>query len=77
MNQVRHVLSAVVNADNSTAIRIININKTLLEKKCPLLVEFLLAGEILMSNKINLLKDILKSVDAPFIDREVHGQHCY
>lgn len=77
INPVHNVLSEIVNEDISTVSSIINSYSTLLTEKCPLLVQFLLSGEINISNKINLLKDLLKSVDAPFVDRVVPDLNHY
>ena len=74
---IRTVLSSIVTADDITASRIIPRYKVLFEKKCPLLLEFLLSEEIHILRKINLLKDLLISVDAPFTNRVVPDQNHY
>ena len=74
---IRDVLSQMVNGEILNASRTINGNKKLLKKSCPLILGFLLSEKIEMSNKINLVKDLLVSVDAPFTNRPEHHDHHY
>ena len=52
-------------------------NETLLKKTCPLLIDFMCSWQINTQTRSNLLKDLLKSVDGPFIGRSLYGQHYY
>ena len=71
------VLHIVANCDNSNFQRIIFDNITELKKSCSLLLDFLLAEDIQPPLKIRLMKSLLKSVNAPFVNKEIPLPHLY
>ena len=68
---VFQTLLDAVNGGEHNFNRTVLGNYDLLRKACPLVIEFLVAEEIRVSNKIKLLRDLLKSLKAPFSN----GQH--
>ena len=73
-----NILTQLVNGDVTQFIPTVENHVELFRKSCPLILEFLLSEDIEMpSTKIDLLKDVLKSVDAPFVDVEIPGEDMY
>ena len=76
-NQTYNILSEVADGDGSDLFRTVFDHMELLQKSCSLLIDFLLDEDILVPKKVKLLKDLLKSVRAPFEESEINGDECY
>ena len=71
------ILTEIANGDGSNLRRTVYDHMDILQEKCSILTEFLLAECISNLTIVKLLKDILKSVKAPFIGLQVHDEQCY
>ena len=76
-NQAYNILSEIADGDGSDLFITVFDNMVLLQKSCSLLIDFLLEEDILAQKKVRLLKDLLKSVKAPFKESETNGDECY
>lgn len=75
--EVRQCLFDFTNGIFVTDYEFIVSNKILLKKMCPLLFDFLSSREINTQTRRDLVKDLLKSIDGPFIGISLNGQHYY
>ena len=77
-NQAYHILKDIANNGlGQNILRTVYENQATLEKSCPLLMSFLFTEEIGEPLKVELLKDILQSVNAPFVEAIIPDNNCY
>ena len=75
--EVRHLLLDYTSGPPERSDTLIFHYKILLQKACPLLVDFLFCSEVYTWIKMNLVNDLLKSVLRPFIGRSLNDQQYY
>ena len=75
--EIRHILKIYTSGPIARSHTLIHNNRVFLDKTCPLLVDFLFSLDIHTQAKMNLVKDLLHSVDGPFTGRTLNDQHFY